>query len=176
MHQTSAGPARNPNTPTTISKFCSQQHPHHTASQPHRYSEAVRALRPIEFTGRKTLATKSRIGGELARQFCSSFNARQETNSARPSISRSNQGDEILKAERTTASNSGSHPGSKGAKSPLGHTPVDLLYEKGIQRTLAKLLAELDPVEILGTVVYVVLSIWGKRSEERRVGKECRSR
>ncbi|PYU18714.1 MAG: hypothetical protein DMG32_25780 [Acidobacteria bacterium] len=67
-----------------------------------------------------------------------------------------------MKAERTTASNSESHPGSKGAKSPVGHTPVDLLYEKGIQRTLAKLLAELDPVEILGTVVYVVLSIWGK--------------
>jgi len=70
-----------------------------------------------------------------------------------------------LKAEHTTAANSGSHPGSKGAKSPVGHTPVDLLYEKGIQRTLAKLLAELDPVEILATVVYVVLSIWGKSKD-----------
>ena len=111
------------------------------------------------------MASKSRIVGELARQFCSSFNARQETNSARPSISHSNRGDEILKAERTTASNPGSHPGSKGARSPVGHTPVDLLYEKGIQRTFAKLLAELDPVEILGTVVYVVLNIWGKSDD-----------
>src|SRR3989442_5018708 len=94
MHQTSAGPARNPNTPTTISKFCSQQHPHHTASQPHRYSEAVRALPPIEFTGRKTLATKSRIIGGLAPPFFSSFHAKQETNSARTSTSRSNLRDE----------------------------------------------------------------------------------
>lgn len=55
---------------------------------------------------------------------------------------------------------SGSEP--TAGDTPLGHTPVDLLYEKGIQRAFAKVVAELDPVEILGTTVYVILNIWGK--------------
>jgi hypothetical protein len=69
-------------------------------------------------------------------------------------------------AEGVVASNYDGELGSgpTGGETPVGHTAVDLLYEKGIQRAFAKLVAELDPVEVLGTIAYVTLNIWGKPS------------
>lgn len=58
--------------------------------------------------------------------------------------------DEAIRAEGT----------SVGAV--VGHTMVDLLYEKPVKNALAKFISDADVVEILGTGVYITLSLTGK--------------
>lgn len=58
--------------------------------------------------------------------------------------------DEVITAEET------------GTGSVVGRTSIDLLYEAGVSKAFARLVSDADAVEILGTIVYVTLSIWGK--------------
>jgi hypothetical protein len=45
----------------------------------------------------------------------------------------------------------------------VGRTTPDLIYEVGLPSALAKLIAELDGIEILGTTAYVLLMTLGKQ-------------
>ena len=45
----------------------------------------------------------------------------------------------------------------------VGRTVYDLLYEPGLTGPLARLLAEFDPVELLGTLTYILSGTSGKK-------------
>jgi len=46
----------------------------------------------------------------------------------------------------------------------VGRTAYDLLYESRLTGSLARLLGEFDPVEILGTLTYILFGIFGKKN------------
>ena len=50
---------------------------------------------------------------------------------------------------------------------------IDIIIKKNILRLLGKTGLE---SEFSDPVFFILLKIWAERSEERRVGKECRSR
>lgn len=80
-----------------------------------------------------------------------------------PRVLTAKTGDDIFGAEEEgITSDLGVQPATTAAPPVPGHTAVDLLYETGLQHALAKVVGELDPVEILGTATYVVLNVWGK--------------
>jgi len=43
----------------------------------------------------------------------------------------------------------------------VGRTPSDLLHESGFSKSLSTFIRELDPIELMFVVAYVVLSGWG---------------
>ena len=45
--------------------------------------------------------------------------------------------------------------------SQIGRTPSDLLHESGFSKSLSTFIKELDPIELMFVVAYVVLSGWG---------------
>jgi hypothetical protein len=44
----------------------------------------------------------------------------------------------------------------------VGRTPYDLLHEHGIAHAVAKVLRSIDAVELLGTLSYILLGLFGK--------------
>jgi hypothetical protein len=65
--------------------------------------------------------------------------------------------------ESTVASDTG-FPTTVGTTAPelVGRTPYDLLHEHGIASAAARVLASIDAVELLGTLAYILLGLFGK--------------
>ncbi len=80
-----------------------------------------------------------------------------------PSALTAETGADILEdLEETGTSDEATRAEGTGDDAVVGHTVVDLLYEKPVKNALAKFISDADVVEILGAIVYVALSIWGK--------------
>ena len=80
-----------------------------------------------------------------------------------PSALTAETGADILEGlEETATSDEAIKAEGTGEGAVVGRTMVDLLYEKPVQNAFAKFILDADVVEILGAIVYVTLSIWGK--------------
>ncbi len=74
-------------------------------------------------------------------------------------------GEDFFESDSAIASDiSGQELGATTAPTIVGRTPYDLLYEKGLAGALARLLSEFDSIEVLATLTYILLGIFGKSS------------
>jgi hypothetical protein len=73
-------------------------------------------------------------------------------------------GEDFYDPEASVSSDVGAPLSEATTAHVVGRTPVDLLYERQLSSALARFIDQLDPVEVLGTLVYVLLGVWGKSS------------
>ncbi len=72
-------------------------------------------------------------------------------------------GEDFFDPDSAIASDtSGQELGATTAPRLVGRTPYDLLYEHGLTGSLARLLGEFDAIEVLATLTYILLGLFGK--------------
>ena len=81
-----------------------------------------------------------------------------------PGVLTARTGEDIYGLEESVASDATSQSNSETTAAPMivGRTPYDLLHEWRVLAAVARLISGMDAVELLASVAYIVLGLWGK--------------